>query len=250
MWRRFETPTGNNNLTDISLVLPAWNESSIIAHSLRTVLDFADKNKWNIEVIVVDDGSVDDTMQRAESVEDNRIRVIRYELNRGKGYAVRTGMLAAKGRKRVFTDSDIPYRLTDLAAVVAELDRFSVVIGDRTLETSRYRQEISLLRNIASSAFEFVTSRLITKDLRDTQCGLKGFRDDAAKGIFIRTRFEHFGFDVEVLFLALKRGFQIGRVPVVLERNIKSSVRVFRDSVFMLRDLLRPKYWDIRGMYN
>lgn len=236
--------------TELSVVLPAWNEGAIIQESLRLILAYADTQKWDIEVVVVDDASSDETFKSASGVDATRVHVVRHERNRGKGAAVRTGMLAALGQKRVFTDSDIPYRLKDLAMVVERLDYAPVVVGDRTLAGSRYLEEVPTMRRLASKAFAGFASHVISPGLRDTQCGLKGFTAAAAIDIFSRLTFERFSFDVEVLHIAMKRKYHVDRVPVVLERNLGSSVHVFRDSIRMLRDLAHLKWNDAMKRYD
>jgi len=235
---------------DISLVIPAWNEADAIGDSVRMVLQFAQTQPWNLEIVVVDDGSTDDTANRVRELRDPCVTTLRLDRNRGKGAAVRTGMLAATGRKVLFTDADIPYRLTDMATVVERLDHAPVVIGDRTLQGAEYNVPVPLLRRVASFLFSQLTSRVITGGHYDTQCGLKGFTHDAARTVFGRTTFAHFGFDVEVIYIALKQGYRIDRVPVVLERNRRSSVSVVRDSLLMLRDVFRLKWNHLRGRYT
>lgn len=235
---------------ELSIILPAWQEGAFITASLRMVLGLIDEQGWNAEVIVVDDGSPDKTSEQARSLGESRVRVLRHLRNGGKGAAVRTGMLAARGRKRIFTDSDIPYRFEDMVAAVRALDEVPVVIGDRNLAESQYRQSIPLMRRVASYCFDQFTSLVLTSGIHDTQCGLKGFTEEAAKTIFLRATFDHFGFDVEAIHIALLNKFEIRRIPVVLQRNNKSSVRIVRDSLLMIRDILRLKWNDWTGVYT
>lgn len=235
---------------ELSIILPAWQEGAFITASLRMVLGLVEEQGWNAEVILVDDGSPDNTSEAARSLCDPRVRVLRHIKNGGKGAAVRTGMLAARGGKRIFTDSDIPYRFEDMVAAVRALDEVPVVIGDRNLAESQYRQSIPLPRRVASYCFDQFTSLVLTSGIHDTQCGLKGFTAEAAKTIFLRATFDHFGFDVEAIHIALLNGYEIKRIPVVLQRNNKSSVRIVRDSLLMIRDILRLKWNDWTGVYT
>jgi len=243
-------PMSGTSQPDVSLVVPAWNEADVIEDSVRMVMGFADAHQWNLEIVVVDDGSTDGTADRVRGLEDDRVNVLQLDRNRGKGAAVRTGMLAAQGRKVLFTDADIPYRLSDLATVVERLDDAPIVVGDRTLQGAEFSVPVSLLRRMASVVFSQIINLLITDENYDTQCGLKGFTQEAAQMVFGKTTFDHFGFDVEIIYIALKQGYRIDRVAVVLERNRRSSVSVVRDSLLMLRDLFRLKWNHLRGRYT
>jgi dolichyl-phosphate beta-glucosyltransferase len=201
------------------------------------------------EIIVVDDGGGDFAHQ--EWSVDSRVRLIRETVNRGKGAAVRTGMLAATGEVRVFTDVDLPYG-TDLIPVMASYlnQRFHIVIGDRTLPDSHYRQHISPFRRLASTSFTAMVGTMVTGGFFDTQCGLKAVRGDVADALFPLLQLERFAFDVELVYVALKHRLDIKRIPVRLLNNETSSVRLLRDSMRGASDLVMIKANQVRGLYK
>lgn len=233
----------------LSVIMPSY-QSAALAHSsvLKLRQDLADYRD-ELEVIVVDDGSND--VDGAALIADGG-QLVSLPFNRGKGAAVRAGMQAASGHVRVFTDVDLPFG-TDCIRVLEHyiVERgFHVVIGDRHLPGSRYTQELSPLRRMASLAFTALVGRLITGGYFDTQCGLKAFRADVAERLFALSRVDRFAFDVELVYISLKHRLDIKRMAVVLERNDTSSVRVFRDSTRMLMDVARILRHQFQGHYR
>jgi glycosyltransferase involved in cell wall biosynthesis len=202
------------------------------------------------EIIVVDDGGQDlpdDLCSASENV-----RLLRFAVNRGKGAAVRAGMLAASGDIRVYTDIDLPYgtmAISVMGRYIAECG-FHVVIGDRTLPGSVYGEELGFSRRAASAIFSTFVGRIVTGGFFDTQCGLKAFRGDVAESLFSRLRVERFAFDVEVVYVCLKHRLDIKRIPVQLENNVTSSVRVVRDGLRGMIDIFRIKCHQLMGHYR
>jgi dolichyl-phosphate beta-glucosyltransferase len=215
-----------------------------------TLGGYLDEIGLSWEVILVDDGTGD--LRSSASCCDPRVRVLELPRNQGKGAAVRAGMLAAFGKVRVFTDVDLPYDLNLLPIIVdfIAVKGFHVVVGDRTLPSSRYALDLSVTRQLASAIFSTLVGRLVTGGFFDTQCGLKAFRDDVARAIFPRARVNRFAFDVELIYVALKHRLDIKRVPVRLRNNDTSSVRLVRDSLQMLLDVFRIKFYQMRGQYR
>jgi dolichyl-phosphate beta-glucosyltransferase len=202
------------------------------------------------EVIVIDDGGRDFAPQAWSDLD--HVTLLRFERNRGKGAAVRAGMLAARGRVRIFTDVDLPYdpRLFLVMREFIDERGFHVVIGDRTLPGSSYGLEVGWRRHLASDVYSFIVGRFITGGFFDTQCGLKGFRGDVADALFARTQLDRFAFDVELIYVSLVHRLDIKRMPVQLRRNVTSSVRLLVDSTTMLLDTLRIKKHQLRGRYE
>jgi dolichyl-phosphate beta-glucosyltransferase len=203
------------------------------------------------EVIVVDDGSRDggETQKVAESL---GCRYLENRENQGKGAAVRRGMLAATGRYRLYTDIDIPYELSNIDAMLWYLDfkEFHFVAGDRTLDESSYYVHVPWLRRAASYVYSTVVGRLVAGGWFDTQCGLKGFRDHVAEDLFSVGRINRFAFDVELFYIALKRNYDIKRLPVQLRCNETSTVNVLRDGAAMVRDLGAIRLNQLFGRYR
>lgn len=233
----------------VSVVLPCYRAAAIARRSIAQLRAYAATLDERWEIIVVDDGGGD--FGQPDWVDDDT-RLLTLASNRGKGAAVRTGMLAARGQVRVFTDVDLPYDPA-LIAVMADYilnGRYHLVVGDRTLPASRYTLDIGWKRSLASAVFSRFVGFLVTGGFFDTQCGLKAFRADVAEEIFRLTRIERFAFDVEVLYLGLLHRIDIKRIPVRLRVNETSSVRLFRDSSRMLLDVLRLKLYQQRGAYD
>lgn len=205
------------------------------------------------EIIVVDDGAGDCASAIGSMVAGKgaSIRVITLPVNRGKGAAVAEGMRAASGEVRVFTDIDVPYGTTPIMVIEALIRSrgFHMVIGDRTFPQSRYETELPFGRRIASSVFSHVTATLVTGGFFDTQCGLKGFRGDVAEALFGLQTVDRFAFDVELIYLALKNGLEIKRIPVMLETKSASTVKLGSDSLRTLIDVGRIKLNQMRGAY-
>lgn len=239
-------------MIDISFVLPCYNAADHLEQSLPILQTWLRQLGRSFEIIVVDDGSVD-AMATERIVQAAGCKFIGLPSNMGKGGAVRAGMRAAVGRFRVFTDADVPFDEASMERFIRYLDEkeYDVVIGDRTLEASRYFSEISGVRKIGSGLFTFFVGRFVTTGLNDTQCGLKGFSAKVADDLFAVSRLNGFAFDVELLYISLKRNYDIKRLPVVFRSSHdQSSVSLLRHAPGMLVDLFRIKWNHVRGRYN
>ena len=220
---------------ELSLVIPTWNSGPSLAANVQAVLDFFATSGIDGEVVVADDGSTDGST--AAVPESPPVRVLRLP-HAGKGSALRAGVQAATGEIRAFTDADLPYGLDALPLAMRYVRerRFHAVVGDRTLPGSTY-QPAGPLRGAISAAASFAFRTLVTGGIYDTQCGFKVFRGDIAAEVFRLARVDGFAIDVEVIYLLLKHRLDIKRIPVQLQRNAPSSVRVLRDSAVALRDI-------------
>lgn len=233
----------------ISVVLPCYRAAALARRSVATVGTALAEQYDTWEVIVVDDGG--GGFAQDDWSDDHRVQLLRLPRNLGKGAAVRVGMLAARGRTRIFTDVDLPFG----TALFPTIDRylqdrgFHVVIGDRTLPGSEYRQRIPPARRAASAVFTAFVGTLVTGGFFDTQCGLKGVRGDVADALFPLLRIDRFAFDVELVYVALKHRLDIKRLPVRLEQNDSSSVRLLRDSAQGVVDVFRIKGHQLAGHY-
>jgi dolichyl-phosphate beta-glucosyltransferase len=234
---------------DVSLVLPAYNSAGYIADSVSRALGFFERQGIEAEVIVADDGSRDGTPDAVPA--NPRVKVVRNEANKGKGAALRLGMQQAGGRLRVFTDADLPYGLEPLLLARSFIEQrgFHAVIGDRTMPGSSY-QSVGPARRVLSEAASFAFRTLVTGGIYDTQCGFKAFRGDVAQELFHISRIDRFAVDVELIYLVLKYRLDIKRIPVQLQRNASSSVRVLRDSARSIVDISRIRLNWARGMYR
>jgi dolichyl-phosphate beta-glucosyltransferase len=222
----------------LSIIIPAFNEESVIGGSIADVL----QHFHPFELIVVSDGSTDRT---DDIVQQTPARLIRLAQNSGKGAAVRRGVAEARGDIIAFIDADMPYRPENLDRAI-ELVRSGaadIAIGARDLPQSESDPSYPVQRLLAGRILSLLIRLLLIRGIPDTQCGLKVFRADIAKQLFEASRLNGFGFDFEVLYLAQSRGKCIARVPVALSHRHASRVRLVRDSMAMLIDLIRVRVW-------
>jgi glycosyltransferase involved in cell wall biosynthesis len=237
-------PTG----TALTLVFPCYNEAERLPRTLATYLAQLSWHPGAVEVLVVDDGSTDQTFAVAQAIaaQDHRVRVIRSQPNHGKGFGVRAGMLEANGELLVFTDADGSYGPQEVARVTAALADAPVAIGSRPAGWATGPPA----RRLASRLFNRAIQALLGLPFGDTQCGLKGFRRHAARELFGRARLDGFAFDVELLFLARRLGLAVSEVPVRADVREGSKVQLAVDALSMLRDVLRVRRWAMSGGYS
>ena len=239
------------DLPRLSVVIPAYEESDRIGHTLeevrRQLAGVADRG--GLEVIVVDDGSTDDTSGRAAAAGADR--VVTLPENRGKGAAVRAGMQAASGSTRVFLDADLAYSPDQVLAMLALTEAgWDVVVGSRKHTATATLVQAGRLRRLGSTAINVLSSVVLLGHYRDTQCGLKAFRAEAAESIFPVTRIDRFALDIEVLYLVERQRLSLCEVPVQVANSDRSTVHVVRDTVRLLRDLVRIRIFARNGDYD
>ena len=227
----------------LSVVIPFYNAESFILDTLFRLSEWKQALDFPVEVIVVNDGSTDRSEELVRDFIQNSnsdIQFISYQMNRGKGNAVKIGMLSAKGSYRLFTDADIPFGLSALNEMLYNLEfkEFDVCIGNRKSIKSKYFVSMTPARRIASALFTMIISRYVVTGVNDTQCGLKGFKGEVAERLFKDIQIKGFAFDVELLYLSYKYEFEIKRMPVTFEGNLISTVSLGRNSVQMLWDIL------------
>ncbi len=233
----------------LTVVVPAYNEGRRIADSvteLRSTL--ADTVGDDLEIIVVDDGSADDTADRAEAA---GARIIRLDPNRGKGAAVRAGVLAASGRSVVFTDADLAYPPEAVAEIMGELEAgWDIVVGSRQHEETTTLVRARRIRQLGGRVINALTHLVLLGHFRDTQCGIKGFRSDVGHSMFRRCRIDRFGFDVEIFCIAELDRRSLKEVPVSVRNSGQSTVRIARDTLLLVNDLVRIRRWAGEGVYR
>jgi len=228
----------------LSLVVPAYNESARLGATLRTLSAALPRLADEVELIVADDGSSDDTADLAERAETGiPVRVVRLGRNRGKGVAVAAGVAAARHELIAFTDADSPYDLDSLRPMLAALEGglCDVAIGARDLPESQVNRGYGALRYLSGQTFSMLTWLAIGLPFRDSQCGLKAFRAGAARSLFAMRTVDGFGFDFELLAAALANGLVVERFPVRLTHDDDSRIELVRDSLRMTRDLLHVR---------
>jgi glycosyltransferase involved in cell wall biosynthesis len=236
----------------ISIVIPAFNESRRIADSLSTVCEFLGSTRLSFEILVVDDGSTDETAKIVRRFEREGVRLIHHAENRGKGYSVRTGALKAIGTYVLFTDADLSTPIDELHKLydIAERDPADIVIGSRAIDRRYIERHQSRFREIGGIAFNGLVRIGLGLKLHDTQCGFKLFHRDRTRSIFEEQTIDGFGFDPEILFLAARRRLRIREVPVRWSHADDTKVRVIRDGLRMIADLVRIRLNDFTGRYG
>jgi glycosyltransferase involved in cell wall biosynthesis len=234
----------------LSVVIPAYQEATRLPLTIERILAHLSEQSIRFEILAVDDGSTDRTAELVEALaaRDGRVRLIRLP-HRGKGAAVRVGALAAAGRQIAFCDADLSHSVEDITRLPALLNGAQVVIASREGEGSR-RVDEPFYRHLLGRAFNLIVRLVAVPGVQDTQCGLKCFTRQVAQELFSRQRVEGFGFDVELLFLARKRGYRVLEVPVTWRHVPASRVDPVRDTPLMLRDVLRVRLNDLLGRYD
>jgi len=235
---------------DLTLVIPAYNEESRLPKTLTDAAEYLDR--WGIDyrVLVVDDGSRDETARIAGPY-GWRFSTLQ-QPNGGKGSAVRRGLLASTGRVVAFTDADLPYDLDSLKSAYERVIRgeADAVFGSRDMTESATLVERQWLRTLASGVFRGFVTFLMSRQIRDTQCGLKIFSQQAARRIFSRATINGFAFDAEAVFLAHCLRLRIQKVPVTLINEYASTISLSRNAIPMLLDVLKVRWRALRGEYR
>lgn len=237
----------------LSIVIPAYNESARIEHALDRVLTCVADQAWDAEVLVVDDGSKDETAAIVERWMDShsRLHLIQNPGNRGKGYSVRNGLLQAAGDIVLFTDADLSAPMEEAQRLLdAIAEGADVAIGSRWLDRTRQTIHQPLYRQFFGRCFNWVTRTVMGLPFRDTQCGFKAFRRSAAQVIFRLQTIERWGFDPEILFIARKLRYNVREVPVTWGHDERSRMSYLKDGMKMLEDMARIRANSVAGRYD
>jgi dolichyl-phosphate beta-glucosyltransferase len=234
-----------------SLVIPAFNEAGRIEECIRGVSEWLATKPGGLpwEIILVDDGSTDDTVRRARDrakAEGLALTVLTYPQNRGKGAAIKTGVLASTGDPLLVSDVDLSTPLAEYDKLAARLPTCTIAIGSRAIQQDLVRKRQAFYRVLLGRAGNRLIQLLAVPGIQDTQCGFKLFRGDAARALFGEARIDRFAWDVEILYLARRRGLAIAEVPVLWFNSPESKVRVVRDAIQTLWDVSRIR-WMHRG---
>ena len=224
----------------ISIVIPAYNESARIGVALDEVLRCIHKRDWHAEILVVNDGSTDRTAAIVEEFSrvHPEVRLLNNDRNRGKGFSVRHGVLHGVGEIVMFTDADLSAPMEEAERLFDALRQGAdIAIGSRWLERKRQTLQQPLYRQFFGRCFNAITRLVMGLPFADTQCGFKAFRRPVAQTIFQLQRIERWGFDPELLFIALKRGYKIREVPVTWGHDERSRLSYLKDGLKMLEEI-------------
>ncbi len=236
-----------------SIVIPAYNESARLSASLEKVLAYVHAQNWDAEIIVVNDGSRDNTADivRTFAAKNPALRLVENPGNRGKGYSVRNGMLNAHGRIILFSDADLSSPIEEAPKLLEALEGGAdIAIGSRWLRAETQTQRQPLHRQLFGRIYNLVLRLTLGLQFKDTQCGFKAFKAPAVQAIFPLQRIERWGFDPEILFLARKFGFKVQEVPVAWGHSGGTRINPLIDGFRMVTEMLRIRWYDLTGKYN
>ncbi len=237
----------------LSIIIPAYNEETRIARSLEKIYLYLERQSYPHELIVVDDGSTDFTLQVVKDI----LKRIEYGtllengVNRGKGYSVRQGVLHSRGEYLLFSDADFSTPIEEVEKLLPHSEQnYDIVIGSRGLNESDIQIHQPWYREHMGKLFNRIIRMLMLTEFSDTQCGFKLFRGEVARELFAQQKIDHFSFDVEVLFLATRHGYKVKEVPIQWFNEPNSRVSAIYDSSKMFKDVLKIRYNAWMGKYR
>jgi glycosyltransferase involved in cell wall biosynthesis len=236
-----------------SIVIPAYNEAARIPATLQEVVACVRKQGWSAEVVVVDDGSTDATVEvvRSFAASAPEVRILQNPGNRGKGYSVRSGILQSLGEVVMFTDADLSAPMEEAQGLFdAIANGADIAIGSRWLERTRQTIRQPLYRQLFGRCFNGVTRFVMGLPFADTQCGFKAFTRSAAQTVFQLQTIERWGFDPEILFIALKRGYRIQEIPVSWAHDERTRMSYLKDGMKMLQEIAIVRWNALIGRYS
>lgn len=233
--------------TRLSVVIPAYNEEERLGASLRRILDFLDSRLDTFEVVVVDDGSIDGTVEVASKFPSPPIQVLRLPENRGKGAALKKGVLASRGEFVLLCDADLSTPIEDVETLQSRVGEADLILGSRAATDSDITKHQPIYRELMGKTFNGILRLLALVEERDTQCGFKLIRGDVARELFADLSIERFAFDVELVCLARDRGYTLVEQGVHWEDSPNSKVHPIRDSLSMFGDVLLLRWRRLVG---
>jgi len=236
-----------------SIVIPAYNEAIRIEATLDRVLAYVYAQKWNAEILVVDDGSQDATREiiLRYAAAHPMLRLVENPGNRGKGFSVRNGVLHSKGELIVFTDADLASPIEESAKLLAALEGGAdVAIGSRWLDTSLQTRRQPFYRRVLGRIFNLALRVILGMNFKDTQCGFKAFKRTAAQAVFPLQIIERWGFDPEIVFLAQRLGFRVEEVAVKWAHQENTKISPIKDGLRMFTELLTIRWYALTGRYD
>jgi dolichyl-phosphate beta-glucosyltransferase len=229
----------------LSIIIPAFNEEKRITETLSRIESYTKKQGYPYEIIIVDDGSNDNTGEivRNSSATNVTVRLLQNKKNMGKGYSIKRGMLEAGGEYLLFSDADLSTPIEEIEKLMPWFSRgYDIIIGSRGLPGSNVVRRQPFYREKSGRIFNTLVRLFILKGIEDTQCGFKCFRRETAKQVFKRQTINGFCFDVEVLFIASKLGYRIKEIPIVWYNSTDTKVNILIDPLKMFLDLFRIRF--------
>lgn len=235
----------------LSIVIPAYNEQIRIVATIGAIASHVSDLGFEWEMLIADDGSKDETVKTVEELGLANVRVLKTPKNGGKGSAVQRGMLAARGRHVLFADADNSTPIEEVSKLINKLERerYDVAIGSRAANGAEEGKK-SLLRKVLSGGLRWIVKNVFRIGVRDTQCGFKMYTREAAQKLHTRQTIMGFSFDLEILYLAYKYGYKVAEVPVSWIDAPGSKVDTRKEVQRFVRDLMKIKANDLRGVYR
>ncbi len=234
----------------LSVIIPVYNEKERI-NNLIYVYEYLKKQKYSIELIVVDDGSTDNTKRILQKLSKTiPFTLISYEHNKGKGYAIRKGMLYASGSHKLFMDIDLSVPLETIEKFLKEIPKNKIIIASRRIKGANIIERQPIMREVMGRIFTKLSQITLQTNISDFTCGLKCFEQEVAGKIFSRAKIDRWGFDSEIIFIATKFGFQIKEVPVEWSNDSHSKVKFPKDAICSLKELFEIRLNDLLDKYS
>jgi dolichyl-phosphate beta-glucosyltransferase len=240
-------------MTELSVVIPAYNEADRVGPTISEVDRFLSSKGITYEIVVVDDGSTDSTCDVVLRAAQNfpSLRLVKNGANRGKGYSVKNGFMNSEGELVLMSDADMSTPIEEVTKLIPKARAGAdIVIGSRAMKGSKIIVRQPLYRMLMGKTFNKIVRLLTVRGIADTQCGFKLFKRSSCECLFGAQRIERFAFDVELLFLADKRGLVINEVPVMWINSPMTKVSALRDSARMLADIIRLRLNYLMGRYG
>ena len=236
-----------------SIIIPAYNESLRLGATLEAILAYAEQKRWEWELIVVDDGSRDNTKEivQASIQKNSRVKLLENPGNHGKGYSVRNGMLQGKGEILLFSDADLSSPIEEAEKLFAAIHNGAdIAIGSRWLDPALLTRKQPIYRRILSRIFNMSLRLVLGLKFKDTQCGFKAFSRQSAQAIFPPQKVERWGFDPEIIYVAQRQGFKIVEVPVRWAHSAGTRLHPIRDGIHAFWDVLLIRWNALSGAYG
>lgn len=237
----------------ISVVIPCFNEEAKIQENIKKIFQYLKNNFENFEIIAVNDGSTDKTLEELKKIQkEPSFHIIDNPVNAGKGKAVKDGVLQSRNEIVLFLDADLAIPIEELPKFIAEIKNgFDLAIASRFVPGGKVIKKVLWYRVIMEKAFRIIRTLILNNyQIKDTQCGFKVFKREVALKIFPQMKIKRFAFDSEIIFLAEKYKFGIKELPIILQNPIRSHLRIFRDPLNMFFDLLKIRFNEFLGKYK